>query len=219
MFQYVNRLNWSRYETNKQLLLINYIKKIIFYLDFYKKYGITSLELGGSLFLQIFSRSCPMKKAAIFLFAASVLLINFGSNVFAEDLSSQISALQQKADRVQEQINQAKQQANGTVDQQVKSLMNQADNLIKQRVQLDSQISKIDSQIDEIKNSTKSNLSRQLKGYDQELVILKQQISSLNAKKWAQEAAKMKEEDAKNQLKNNPAPVTPQTVPGPAAQK
>ena len=162
-----------------------------------------------------------MKKAAIFLLAASVLLISFGSSVFAEDLASQIAALQQKAERVEAQINQARQQSDGTMDQQIKSLMSQADNLIKQRVQLDSQISKIDSQIDEIKNSAKSNLARQVKSYDQELVLLKSQISSLNAKKWAEEAQRMKEEDAKNQPNQNavaPAPK-PATVPGPAAQK
>ena len=72
-----------------------------------------------------------MKKAAIFLLAASVLLI-FGSSVFAEDLASQIAALQQKAERVETQINQARQQSDGTMDQQIKSLMGQADNLIKQ---------------------------------------------------------------------------------------
>ena len=86
---------------------------------------------------------------------------------------------------------------------------------------MDSQISKIDSQIDEIKNSAKSNLARQVKSYDQELVLLKSQISSLNAKKWAEEAQKMKEEDAKHQQNQNtvaPAPK-PVTAPGPAAQK
>jgi len=160
-----------------------------------------------------------MKKAAIFLLAASVLLINFGSTVFAEDLVSQIAALQQKAERVESQINQAKQQSDGTMDQQIKSLMSQADNLIKQRVQLDSQISKIDSQIDEIKNSTKTNLARQVKSYDQEMVLLKQQIASLNAKKWAEEAQKMKDEDAKNQPNQNAAVPTPVPAPGQPAQK
>ena len=181
---------------------------------------MTSYDLGRSPVSYIFSRSCRMKKTAIILVAASVLLINFGANVFAEDLMSQIGALQQKAERVQAQINQAKQQSESTMDQQVKSLMNQADNLIKQRVQLDSQISKIDSQIDEIKNSTKSTLSRQVKGYDQELILLKQQISSLNAKKWAEEAQKMKDEEAKNQVAPNTpaqAPVAP--VAGAPAQK
>ncbi|MDA8406776.1 MAG: hypothetical protein M0T73_07975 [Deltaproteobacteria bacterium] len=161
-----------------------------------------------------------MKKAAIFLLAASVLLISFGSSVFAEDLASQITALQQKAERVEAQINQARQQSDGTMDQQIKSLMGQADNLIKQRVQLDSQISKIDSQIDEIKNSAKSNLARQVKSYDQELILLKQQISSLNAKKYAEEAQRMKEEEAKNQPNHAVAPAPkPVTTPGLPAQK
>jgi exonuclease VII large subunit len=158
-----------------------------------------------------------MKKTAIFLLAASVLLINFGSSVHAEDLMAQIAALQQKAERVETQINQAKQQSDSAMDQQIKSLMGQADNLIKQRVQMDSQISKIDSQIEEIKNSAKTNLARQVKSYDQELIVLKQQMASLNAKKWAEEAQKIKDEDAKNQAQQNV--VAPSSTPGQPPQK
>jgi hypothetical protein len=160
-----------------------------------------------------------MKRTAIILLAATMLILNFGLTVYAEDLVSQISSLQQKAERVEAQINQAKQQSEAAMDQQIKSLMSQADNLIKQRVQMDSQISKIDTQIDDIKNSSKTNLTRQVKAYDQELVMLKQQIASLNAKKWAEEAQKMKEEETKNQAQKNPTEPIQVPAPGQPGQK
>jgi phage-related minor tail protein len=160
-----------------------------------------------------------MKRTAIILLAVSVFVLNFGFIVYAEDLVSQISSLQQKAERVEAQINQAKQQSEAAMDQQIKSLMGQADNLIKQRVQMDSQISKIDAQIDEIKNSAKANLNRQVKSYDQELINLKQQMASLNAKKWAEEAQKMKDEEAKNQAQKNPTEPIQLPAPGQPAQK
>ena len=106
------------------------------------------------------------------------------------------------------QINQARQQADAQADQQIKALIGQIDNLVKQRVQLDSQIAKLELQADEIKNSAKANLSKQIRGYDQELYSLKQQISALNAKKWAEEAQKLKEQEAPQSV--TPVPTTKQ---------
>lgn len=137
-----------------------------------------------------------MKKVSFLALALTVSMAALVLNVNAEDLASQISALQLKAERVESQINQARQQTDSQVDQQVKALISQIDNLVKQRVQLDSQIAKLEVQADEIKNSSKANLSKQMRGYDQELISLKQQISSLNAKKWAEEAQKLKEQES-----------------------
>lgn len=134
-----------------------------------------------------------MKKVTLLALALTVSMAALVLDVNAEDLATQISALQQKAERVESQINQARQQTDSQIDQQVKALIGQIDNLVKQRVQLDSQIAKLEVQADEIKNSSKTNLSKQIRGYDQELLTLKQQISSLNAKKWAEEAQKLKE--------------------------
>jgi hypothetical protein len=137
-----------------------------------------------------------MKKVSFLALALTVSMAALVLKVNAEDLASQISALQLKAERVESQINQARQQTDSQVDQQVKALISQIDNLVKQRVQLDSQIAKLEVQADEIKNSSKANLSKQIRGYDQELISLKQQISSLNAKKWAEEAQKLKEQES-----------------------
>ncbi len=136
-----------------------------------------------------------MKKLTFLALALTVSMAALVLNVNAEDLTSQISSLQQKAERVESQINQARQQNDSQIDQQVKALIGQIDNLLKQRVQLDSQIAKLEVQADEIKNNSKANLSKQIRSYDQELLSLKQQISSLNAKKWAEEAQKLKEQD------------------------
>ncbi len=137
-----------------------------------------------------------MKKLTFLALALTLSMAALVLNVNAEDLTSQITALQQKAERVEAQINQARQQTDAQIDQQVKAMVGQIDNLVKQRVQLDSQIAKLEVQADELKNSSKANLSKQIRGYDQELFSLKQQISSLNAKKWAEEAQKLKEQDA-----------------------
>jgi DNA repair exonuclease SbcCD ATPase subunit len=127
-----------------------------------------------------------MKKTGLLTVVLSILVVAFCLNVFADDLASQISTLEQKAERLQNLINQAKQQTSSMTDQQVKAMAGSVDNLVKQRVQLDAQIARIEGQIQEIKSSSNATLDRQVKQYDQELSETKQQMASVNAKKEIQ---------------------------------
>jgi len=63
-----------------------------------------------------------MKKTAILTMILSIFIVAYCLNSFAQDLTGQITALEQKADRVQNQINQQKQQAQAGLDQQVKAV-------------------------------------------------------------------------------------------------
>jgi chromosome segregation ATPase len=131
-----------------------------------------------------------MKKTAILTMIVSLVIVNFCLTAYAEDPSSEISALEQKAERVQNQINQAKQQSNATVDAQVKSLNASIDSLIKQRVQVDSHIARLEGQVSELKQSADTGLSRQVTQYQTELMAIKQQVASLMQKKNAAPAQK-----------------------------
>ena len=84
-----------------------------------------------------------MKKATILLLATSFLPLSFESSVSAEDLSSRIAALEQKAQIVEIEIKKAKHLSSGALDQQIMPLMSQIEDLIKQRATLDSRISEI----------------------------------------------------------------------------
>ncbi len=92
-----------------------------------------------------------MKKATILLLATSFLPISFGSGVFAEDLSSRIAALVQKAQIVEIAIKKARHLSSGAMDQQIEPLMSQIEDLVKQRATLDSQISEIADSITELR--------------------------------------------------------------------
>jgi chromosome segregation ATPase len=129
-----------------------------------------------------------MKKSSI-LVILSILLAALCANSYAEDLSAQITSLEQKAERIQAQINLAKQQTDAQIDQQVKAITNSVDSLVNQRVQLDSHIAKLEAQMEEIKKNSQSNLSRQVTQYDSELGNVKSQISSLVAKQAASQKA------------------------------
>jgi predicted nucleic acid-binding Zn-ribbon protein len=129
-----------------------------------------------------------MKKTAILTMILSLVVVSSCLTAYAEDVSSQVSALEQKADRVQAQIKQAQQQANLGVDSQVKALNASIDSLVKQRVQVDGHIARLEGQIADLKQSTDSTLSRQVEQYQTELHAIKQQISSLVSKKSAKPA-------------------------------
>ncbi len=117
-----------------------------------------------------------MRKVAVI----TLLLITVvGLNCYGDDFSAQLSVLEQRADRVQSQVNQAKQQSDAALDQQLKALTGSVESLINQRVQLDAHIARLENQVDELKKTSAQNLSRQIKGYDQELSSIKQQMSSL----------------------------------------
>jgi chromosome segregation ATPase len=149
-----------------------------------------------------------MKKTAILTTMLAMLIVTFCLNGYADDLSSQIAALEQKAGRIQNQINQATQQNDLAVDQQVKSLMASVDSLVKQRVQLDSYIAKLESQIDDLKKNAQVDLNRQIKSYSEELGTIKQQISGLVAKKSAQMSQPTANPDSSpTQAATTPAPA------------
>ncbi len=128
-----------------------------------------------------------MKKTSILIL--TILLAALCANSYAEDLSGQITSLEQRADRIQAQINLAKQQADAQIDQQVKAITGSVDSLVNQRVQLDAHIAKMEAQMEEVKKNAQANLSRQMSQYDQDLGNVKQQISSLVAKRSAAQKA------------------------------
>ena len=124
-----------------------------------------------------------MKKTVIMTMILSLVVVSCCFFAFAQDIESQVSALEQKAERVQSQIKQAQQQANFGVDAQVKALNSSIDSLVKQRVQVDGQIARLEGQIASLKQASNSTLNRQVQQYQAELNALKQQMASLAAKK------------------------------------
>jgi peptidoglycan hydrolase CwlO-like protein len=129
-----------------------------------------------------------MRKVVI-LSTLCILMAAFCLNGYADDLSYQISALEQKAERVQNQVNQAKQQTDAQLGSQVKSIQASVDSLVQQRVQLDSHIAKLESQMEDLRRTSNVALSRQLKSYDSEMAQIKQEMSSLLTAKKEQPAA------------------------------
>jgi len=119
----------------------------------------------------------------------SIVVAALCVNAYADDISSQVQALEQKADRVQSQINLAKQQGEANLDAQMKALTASVDSLMRQRVQLDAHIAKLEGQIEELKQNHSTSLARQVKQYEAELGSIKQQITSLVSKKAPDAAA------------------------------
>ncbi len=134
-----------------------------------------------------------MKKTVILTTILSILMMAFCLNSYAQDLSSEITTLEQKADRIQSQINQAKQQSDSNLDQQAKAIAASIDSLVKQRVQLDAHISRLENQMEDVKKSAQTNLSRQIKQYNEDLGGVKQQLSSLVARQSTQASQKINE--------------------------
>lgn len=130
-----------------------------------------------------------MKKMVTLTMILSLIVVSSCLFANAQDLESQVSSLEQKADRVQAQIKQAQQQANLGVDAQVKALSSTIDSLVKQRVQIDSQIARFEGQISDLKQASNNTLNRQVQQYQAELSAIKQQITSLAAKKTEPKAA------------------------------
>ncbi len=129
-----------------------------------------------------------MKKTSL-LVMFSIIVAALCMNVYADVISSQVQALEQKADRVQNQINLAKQQGEANLDAQMKALTASIDSLMRQRVQLDAHIAKLEGQIEELKQNHTTSLARQVKQYEVELGSIKQQITSLVSKKAAPAAS------------------------------
>lgn len=92
------------------------------------------------------------------------------------------------------------------LDQQAQAIAASIDSLVKQRVQLDAHISRLESQMEDIKKSAQTNLSRQIKQYNEDLGGVKQQLSSLVARQATQASQKINE------------PAKPPAAPGPAGK-
>jgi F0F1-type ATP synthase membrane subunit b/b' len=150
-----------------------------------------------------------MKKTVIPTMILSILMVALCLNGYAQDLTSEITTLEQKADRIQSQINQAKQQSESGLDQQAKAIASSIDSLVKQRVQLDAHIARLENQMEEIKKSAQTNLSRQIKQYNEDLGSVKQQLTGLVAKQSNQATQKINE-PAKPPVPA-PAPAAPGT--------
>jgi len=131
-----------------------------------------------------------MKKTLMLTIIGLIVVVASCLNVNADDVSAQIQALEQRADRMQSQINIAKQQSNQNLDAQVKSLRASIDSLVGQRVQLDAHIARLESQIEELKQSSSTTVNRQVKDYEAEIGNIKQQIGSLMSRKGADPATK-----------------------------
>jgi peptidoglycan hydrolase CwlO-like protein len=127
-----------------------------------------------------------MKRVLFLVTALSIAVLIPGLSALAQDVNSQLAALQQRADRIQAQMNEAKQQCGSSLNSQVKSLNASIENLVKQRVQLGSQISQLESQVEELKSNAIASCGRSVKQYEDELGNIKQQIASLTSKKAAE---------------------------------
>jgi chromosome segregation ATPase len=134
-----------------------------------------------------------MKKSLVLAVILSVGMLALSLSAYADDISAQISALEQRAERIQSQINQTKQQCGGNLNGQLKPISDSIESLVKQRIQLGAQIQQMEAQVQELKQSALSTCSRQVKQQEEELAVVKQQIASHMAKKSAEAMQKPKE--------------------------
>jgi hypothetical protein len=161
-----------------------------------------------------------MKKTGILTMIVSILIVTFCLNVYAQQISAQVTALEKQAMRIQSQIDHAKSQGTAVMNQQVQALKNSLNHLMQQRVRVDAQIAKLESQIDELQSSSNSVLTRQIDQYNKDLSRVKQEMAGLMAK----QAAKPAPPTQPAALKPNVQQVTPAvqaapTAPGPAVQQ
>lgn len=115
------------------------------------------------------------------LFPIFVLAVCF--NCYAADLSSQVTSLEQRANRLQSQIEQAKAANQTMLNQQIQGLRASVDNLVRQRVKVDTQIAQLEGQIEDIKSRSQMTLSRQITRYNAELDEIKSQLAGAAADK------------------------------------
>jgi chromosome segregation ATPase len=124
-----------------------------------------------------------MKKSLMLIVVSLVAMAAFSLSAQAADVSGEMSLLQQKASRVETQIQQAQQQCSNTLQDQIRPLKATIENLVREKVRIDSHISQLESQVESINQSQASSCGRQVNQYRTELETIKQQISSLTAKK------------------------------------
>jgi chromosome segregation ATPase len=124
-----------------------------------------------------------MKKSLMLIVVSLVAMAAFSLSAQAADVSGEMSLLQQKASRVETQIQQAQQQCSNSLQDQIRPLKATIENLVREKVRIDSHISQLESQVESINQSQASSCGRQVHQYRTELETIKQQISSLTAKK------------------------------------
>jgi len=130
-----------------------------------------------------------MSKVRLISILFSVLILALAFNVCAEDMATQVTQLEQKANQLQTQIDQAKASSQNQVNQQVQLMRNSIDALLKQRVAVYAQIAQLEGQIEEIKGKSQATLDRQVAKYGEDLMKVKSQLSSILADKKKQVSA------------------------------
>jgi chromosome segregation ATPase len=149
-----------------------------------------------------------MTKSALLTTFLSIVLAIFSLNALADDASSQISSLQQRAERIQDRIKQSQQQCDTSLDSQIKPLMASVESLVKQRMELGAYIVKLEAQIDELQKGAKASCGNQVKHYEQELAQVKQQIAGMTAKKNAEAAQKAQDAGKEAPAQAGPSPAS-----------
>lgn len=161
-----------------------------------------------------------MKKTGILTMILAILIVTFCLNVYAQQTSAQVAALEKQAMRIQSQIDQAKQQSAAVMNSQVTALKNSLNHMMQQRVNVDAQIAKLESQIEDLQKSSNSVLSRQIDQYNKELSKVKQEMSSLMAQPSPKAAAPAQPAAvAPNVQQNAPAGNAAPAIQGPAVQQ
>ncbi len=129
-----------------------------------------------------------MKKSLLLIVTLVAAMMAFGLSTYAADSSAEMSLLQQKASRVENQIQQAQQQCGNSLQDQVRPLKATIENLVREKVRIDSHIAQLEAQIETINQNQASSCGRQVNQYRTELETIKQQISSIAAKKASEPA-------------------------------
>jgi len=158
-----------------------------------------------------------MKKSRIFAILLSLAVALICVNAFADDPAREISALQQKAESLQNQIAQAQNKCDVGLESELRPLRSSIENLMQQRVQLGANISQLESQVENLKKNTQASCRNQVKPAEQELTVIKQQITSLMAKQAAEAAQKGNEAQPGPAAAAAPAPTAPAAPAAPPA--
>jgi len=123
-----------------------------------------------------------MNKSLALTVIVAIAVAMLSMNAYAENASSQMAALQQRAEVIQNQMTEAKQQCGANLSGQMKSLTASIENLIKQRVQLGGQITHLEAQVEELKSNAVASCGRRMKQYEDELANINQQMAGVTAK-------------------------------------
>jgi chromosome segregation ATPase len=145
-----------------------------------------------------------MKKTATLVMLGAISMAVFCVNVHGEDLSVEIAALEQKAERIQSQMNWAQQQCDTNLENQLKPLMASIESLVKQRMELGQHIVQLEARVDELKKNAKAACRSQVKQHDEDLSLIKQQITSLIAKKRSE--VSQSDSETSNTVTSPPVP-------------